>query len=75
VQPFLDGLRQYLRTEHAEVLRSIAEKKELSPELFEALRTAVQMYHGMVVVDAQSVPAPPVPADGQASADAEAEGS
>ncbi|MBM3146303.1 MAG: F0F1 ATP synthase subunit alpha [Actinobacteria bacterium] len=75
VQSFLDGMRQYLRTEHGDVLTTIAEKKELSPELFEALRAAVQTYHGMVVVGAPGASPPAVAPVERPASTGEREGS
>jgi len=52
VGSFLDGLRRFLRAENAALLAEIAEKKVLSDELEEQLKTAVEKYHGMDVASA-----------------------
>jgi len=45
VTGFLDGLRDYLKSQHGDVLKTIAEQKELSDETSERLRDAIAEYH------------------------------
>jgi F-type H+-transporting ATPase subunit alpha len=49
VAGFLDGLRRFLRAEHADVLAEIADKKDLPDDLEVRLKSAVERYHGMTV--------------------------
>ena len=42
---FLDGLRDYLRAQHSETLRTIAAEKALSDDVSERLRAAIAEYH------------------------------
>jgi F-type H+-transporting ATPase subunit alpha len=45
VRPFLDGLTDYLRAQHGDLLATIAAEKALSDEVQEKLHSAVTEYH------------------------------
>ena len=52
VRPFIDGLRDYLRSEAADVLADIREKSELTEDMEARLRDAVAAYHNSFGADA-----------------------
>jgi len=52
VRPFIEGLRDYLRSEAADVLADIREKSELAEETEARLRDAVAAYHNSFAADA-----------------------
>ena len=45
ITSFLDSLRDYLRAQHSETLRTIAAEKALSDDVSEKLRVAIAEYH------------------------------
>jgi len=72
VAGFLDGLRGYLRAQHADLLTRIESEQQLTDAITEELRTAVHTYHGMVVTtDNGGVPTPPVGGESGRRADEE----
>jgi F-type H+-transporting ATPase subunit alpha len=58
VREFVDGLRDYLKAEQAELLATIHSEGQLSDELEAALRAAISDYHKMVA-PAEALDAPP----------------
>ncbi|MBM7853732.1 F-type H+-transporting ATPase subunit alpha [Desulfohalotomaculum tongense] len=44
VRPFEQGFLQYVKSEHAEILKSIREEKQLKPEIEEKLKAAIEEF-------------------------------
>ena len=56
VTPFMDGLRDYLRSQAADVLADIHDKLELTDETAAKLKDAVAAYHNSFAADAIQTP-------------------
>jgi F-type H+-transporting ATPase subunit alpha len=55
VGPFMDGLRDYLRSQAADVLADIREKLELTDETAAKLKDAAAAYHNSFAADGASI--------------------
>jgi F-type H+-transporting ATPase subunit alpha len=56
VHPFIEGLRDYLRSQAADVLADISDKGEVSDESEKKLRDAIAAYHNSFAADATASP-------------------
>jgi F-type H+-transporting ATPase subunit alpha len=56
VRPFMEGLRDYLRSQAADVLADIRDKGQLSEETEARLKEAVAAYHNSFAADAGITP-------------------
>jgi F-type H+-transporting ATPase subunit alpha len=65
IQAFLEDLREYLRSQHGEVLADLRERKEITPDTEEKLRAAIVEFHASFAPDAA---VPTLPAPGEAPA-------
>ncbi len=58
IQVFLEDLREYLRSQHADVLADIRERKEITADTEEKLRAAVVEFHASFAPEAAAAPRP-----------------
>ena len=58
IHAFLEDLREYLRSQHEEVLTDIRERKEITAETEEKLRAAIVEFHASFAPEAALPPLP-----------------
>jgi F-type H+/Na+-transporting ATPase subunit alpha len=58
IQVFLEDLREYLRSQHADVLEDISVRKEIAADTEEKLRAAIVEFHASFAPEAAATPLP-----------------